>query len=85
MTPNLLAVPVMLCGTEAQRETYLPPCCQEVPPKVTAALIETSTLLDTLLRNTTDFIYFKDLQSRFVAVNVAILVVSVRDRARERW
>jgi acyl-CoA dehydrogenase len=40
MTPNLLAVPVMLCGTEAQRETYLPPCCQEVPPRVTAALTE---------------------------------------------
>lgn len=40
MTPNLLAVPVMLCGTEAQRETYLPPCCQDAPPKVSAALIE---------------------------------------------
>ena len=40
MTPNLLAVPVMLCGTEAQRETYLPPCCQDAPPQVTGALIE---------------------------------------------
>ena len=34
--------------------------------RVTAALIETSALLETLMRNTTDFIYFKDLQSRFV-------------------
>ena len=34
--------------------------------RVTAALIETSALLETLMHNTTDFIYFKDLQSRFV-------------------
>ena len=40
MTPNLLAVPVMLCGTEAQRDAYLPACCQDAPPKVTAALTE---------------------------------------------
>jgi PAS domain S-box-containing protein len=31
-----------------------------------AALVETSALLETLLQNTTDGIYFKDLQSRFV-------------------
>ncbi len=40
MTPNLVAIPVMLCGTEAQREAYLPRFCDEAPPKVTAALIE---------------------------------------------
>ncbi|MBX7254260.1 MAG: acyl-CoA dehydrogenase family protein [Candidatus Promineofilum sp.] len=40
MAPNLVAVPVMLCGTEAQREEYLPRFCNEAPPKLTAALIE---------------------------------------------
>jgi len=40
MAPNLVAIPVMLGGTEAQKETYLPPCCTETPPHLTAALIE---------------------------------------------
>ncbi len=40
MAPNLVAVPVMLCGTEAQREEYLPRFCDEAPPRLTAALIE---------------------------------------------
>ena len=40
MTPNLVAIPVMLCGTEAQRAAYLPQFCEETPPRVSAALIE---------------------------------------------
>lgn len=40
MTPNLVAVPIMLCGTQAQQETYLPRFCEEASPRVTGALIE---------------------------------------------
>ena len=28
MTPNLVAIPVMLCGTDAQKDTYLPIVCR---------------------------------------------------------
>ena len=40
MTPNLVAVPVMLCGTDAQKETYLPQFCDEKMPNLTAAITE---------------------------------------------
>ena len=40
MTPNLVAVPLMLAGTEAQKEAHLPLFCEEGLPKVTAALTE---------------------------------------------
>jgi alkylation response protein AidB-like acyl-CoA dehydrogenase len=40
MTPNLVAVPLMLCGTEAQKEAHLPLFCEESLPEVTAALTE---------------------------------------------
>jgi alkylation response protein AidB-like acyl-CoA dehydrogenase len=40
MTPNLVAVPLMLAGTEAQKEAHLPLFCEESLPKVTAALTE---------------------------------------------
>ncbi|MEM7531393.1 MAG: acyl-CoA dehydrogenase family protein [Chloroflexota bacterium] len=40
MTPNLLAIPVMLAGTEAQKQAYLPSCVDTDIPKVTAALTE---------------------------------------------
>ncbi len=40
MVPNLVAVPVMLCGTEAQKEAYLPQFCDEVMPAMTAAFTE---------------------------------------------
>ena len=40
MTPNLLALPLMLCGTEEQKADYLPRFAAETPPPVTAALIE---------------------------------------------
>lgn len=40
MQPNLVAVPIMLCGTTAQKEQYLPQFCDETPPPMTAAIIE---------------------------------------------
>lgn len=40
MTPNLVAIPLLLCGTEAQKMRYLPEFCGEAPPKMTAALTE---------------------------------------------
>ena len=39
MTPNLVAVPLMLAGTDAQKEAHLPLFCEERLPKVTATLI----------------------------------------------
>ncbi len=38
--PGLVAVPVMLAGTEGQKENYLPRFCTEKPPALTAALTE---------------------------------------------
>ncbi|WP_420628118.1 acyl-CoA dehydrogenase family protein [Candidatus Leptofilum sp.] len=40
MVPNLVAIPVMLTGTEAQKEAYLPQFCDEAMPAMTAALTE---------------------------------------------
>lgn len=40
LTPNLVAIPLMLCGTPAQQEAYLPAFAAEQPPAVTAALVE---------------------------------------------
>lgn len=46
MVPNSVAIPVMLAGTEAQKESHLPLFCEEELPKVTAALTEPSILFD---------------------------------------
>jgi acyl-CoA dehydrogenase len=40
MTPNLVAIPIMLCGTDSQKAQYLPEFCEETPPKMTGALVE---------------------------------------------
>ena len=40
MVPNLVAIPIMLAGTEAQKAAYLPQFCDEAMPKMTAALTE---------------------------------------------
>jgi alkylation response protein AidB-like acyl-CoA dehydrogenase len=40
LAPNLVAIPILLSGTDAQKENYLPQFCEEAPPKVSAALIE---------------------------------------------
>jgi len=53
MTPNLLAIPLLLCGTEAQKEAYLPLFVEETAPKVTAALTERVYQFDPRQLNTT--------------------------------
>jgi alkylation response protein AidB-like acyl-CoA dehydrogenase len=40
MIPNLVAIPLMLCGTEEQKEQYLPRFCEGEMPVMTAALTE---------------------------------------------
>ena len=40
MLPNLVAIPLLLCGSEAQKATYLPDFTLATPPNVTAALTE---------------------------------------------
>lgn len=40
LSPNNVAIPVMLCGTEAQKESHLPLFCEESMPNVTAAMQE---------------------------------------------
>ncbi len=46
LTPGLVAYPILLCGTEEQRETYLPQFCDEGFKIGTAALIEPSIQFD---------------------------------------
>ncbi|NCF68944.1 MAG: acyl-CoA dehydrogenase [Chloroflexi bacterium] len=40
MVPNLVAIPLMLCGTDAQKEIYLPLFADEKIPPMTAAFTE---------------------------------------------
>lgn len=40
MVPNLVAIPIMLAGTEAQKEQFLPAFCDMAMPRMTAALTE---------------------------------------------
>lgn len=40
MVPNLVAIPVMLSGTDAQKAELLPSFCGEAMPRMTAALTE---------------------------------------------
>lgn len=40
LMPNLVAIPLLLAGSQEQKETYLPLFCGEEPPAVTAALTE---------------------------------------------
>ena len=44
--PNLFAIPVLLSGTAAQKERYLPAFVAESPPSLTAALTEESYQFD---------------------------------------
>jgi len=45
-SPGLVAIPIMLAGTEAQKAKYLPLFCEEKSPAVTAAIIEPSIQYD---------------------------------------
>ncbi len=44
--PNQVAIPILLCGTEAQKEKYLPLFCDMDIPKATAAFLEPTILFD---------------------------------------
>ena len=53
MVPNLVAIPVMLAGTEAQKEAYLPQFCDDTMPAMTAALTEPLVKFDPYRLKTT--------------------------------
>jgi alkylation response protein AidB-like acyl-CoA dehydrogenase len=53
LAPNLVAIPVLLAGTEAQQSGILPDFVQESPPAVTAALIEPTIQFDPRALQTT--------------------------------
>lgn len=46
MAPGLVAYPILQCGTEEQKETYLPNFCDDPFPLATAALIEPTIRFD---------------------------------------
>ncbi|MFW5940407.1 MAG: acyl-CoA dehydrogenase family protein [Chloroflexota bacterium] len=46
LAPNLVAIPIMLEGSEAQQEKYLPQFAEMEAPRVSAALIESSIRFD---------------------------------------
>ena len=53
LTPNLVAMPLMLAGSEEQKAAYLPMFCQETMPQVTAALTEPRVQFDVRRLQTT--------------------------------
>jgi len=53
MTPALVAVPLLLAGTDAQRAQMMEQFLDETPPPVTAALLEPSVSFDPLRLQTT--------------------------------
>ena len=53
LSPNLVAIPILLCGTEAQKEQYLPLFCKAEFPATTAAFLEPVILFDPGHMNTT--------------------------------
>ena len=53
MTPNLIALPLLLCGTEAQQSRFLPRFAGEKAPRATAALTERVYQFDPRNLNTT--------------------------------
>jgi alkylation response protein AidB-like acyl-CoA dehydrogenase len=46
LTPGLVAYPILLCGSEAQKETYLPQFCDDDFKAATAAFIEPDIRFD---------------------------------------
>ena len=46
LSPNLVAIPILLCGTDAQKNDYLPQFCDIDFPKATAAFLEPTILFD---------------------------------------
>ncbi len=52
LSPNLVAIPILLCGTPQQKQTYLPQFCTETFPKATAAFLEATVTFDPYDLNT---------------------------------
>jgi alkylation response protein AidB-like acyl-CoA dehydrogenase len=52
LSPNLVAIPILLCGTPQQKQTYLPQFCTETFPKATAAFLEATVAFDPYDLNT---------------------------------
>lgn len=46
LAPNLVATPIYLCGTEEQKQTYLPLFTDMEPPKMASAFLEPVILFD---------------------------------------
>jgi acyl-CoA dehydrogenase len=53
LAPGLVAYPILLCGTEEQKETYLPQFCDVAYKPATAALVEPSIQFDPAALETT--------------------------------
>jgi alkylation response protein AidB-like acyl-CoA dehydrogenase len=53
LAPNLVAIPLMLSGTEAQKERFLPQFTGMKPPRMTAALTEPQVKFDPRALRTT--------------------------------
>lgn len=74
--PSLFAIPLMLFGTELQKESYLPRCCLERPPKMTAAITEPTIqfdprCLETTARGENDVYYLSGVKSVVPLANEA--------------
>ncbi len=46
LAPGLTAIPIMLAGTDDQKQSFLPRYCDSLPPAITAALTEPSIQFD---------------------------------------
>jgi acyl-CoA dehydrogenase len=53
MAPGLVAYPILLCGTQEQKETFLPRLCDDEYPRAAAALIEPTIQFDPQALKTT--------------------------------
>ena len=75
MRPNLVAIPVMLCGTDEQKAEYLPMMAGESLPLVTSALTEPSIQFDPRNLKTTAT---KD-GDNYVINGTKMMVISAKD------
>jgi acyl-CoA dehydrogenase len=53
MAPGLVAYPILICGTQGQKEAFLPDFCDDAYPRATAALIEPTIQFDPQALKTT--------------------------------
>ncbi len=53
MAPGLVAYPILICGTQEQKENFLPGFCDDAYPRATAALIEPTIQFDPQALKTT--------------------------------